>query len=183
MTRASRKEVESRGDVTPAISGRGFLSARSKTVTYLVIALVVTVSAVAAGWAIAHPEDGLVFTARTDKDTYAPGEQINVSVRLVNKGIAPIHLTFGTSAKAYFSVYASNGNYVCGIPVVALQVITKITIEPGQSVRYGAQWDQVVVDDAHPRGEQVPYPDTYYIKAVTIGATARTAPFTISEDS
>ena len=180
MLRVGRKDVDSRRDISPEISKRGFWSAHAKMVTYLAVALAVTASAVSAGWAMSHPESGLVFTAHTDKDTYSPGELIKVSVKFTNKGIVPIHLTFGTSAKAYFSVYASNGSYVCGIPVMSLQVITKVTIGPGQSVGYGAPCDQDVVDEANPYGIQVP-PGKYYIVAGTIGATARTATFTISD--
>jgi hypothetical protein len=159
----------------------------SKWLVYVVIAFIVSTSAVTAGWAYVRHDRGLDFVAYTDKNDYSSGESIRVWVEFTNYGFDSVNLTFGTSAMAHFSVYTSEDAGVCSIPVIAMMVITEATIRPGESVKFGATWDQLVYDANHPLGEQVPYPGAYYILAGTASyefhATALTATFTISGSS
>ena len=154
----------------------------SKVRVYLVIALVLIASGVTAGWVLRY--DLLAFRAYSDKDRYLPGESIEVAAKFTNCGFAPVSLTFGTSAKAHFTVYSVNGSYVCEIPVKALMMITHVNLGPGKSVAFEAHWNQTFYSyDYHQ--DQVPYPCDYYIVAGTLShefhATVRTAVFTISE--
>ena len=146
---------------------------------YVAISLVILASAAAAGWAYIRHDRGLVFTAFTDKDVYSSDEWVNVTAEFRNYGFDSVHLTFGTDAMASYSVYTSEDIPVCSIPIIALQVITEVTIKPGQSEEFWIRWDQRTS-----YGEHVP-PGTYYIVAGTLSwefhATASTSTFTISE--
>jgi hypothetical protein len=157
----------------------------SKVLIYAVVALIISASVVIAGGVLTLDNRGLVFTVYTDREEYSPGERVNVTARFANYGLATAHLTFGTSGKAHFEVYASDDSYVCSIPIMVLMMITKVTIGPGESVRFGASWDQLVFDDNNPSGSQVPHPGVYYILAGTLSseyhATASTEMFTISD--
>jgi len=170
---------------SPMVADKAPRSLRSKVLIYAVVALILSAFVVTAGWALTRNNRGLVFTAYTDREEYSPGVLVNVTAKFTNYGLATAHLTFATSGKAHFEVYASDDSYVCSIPIIVLMVITKVTIGPGESVRFGASWDQLVFDDNNPSGKQVPYPGVYYILAGTLSseyhATASTSMFTISD--
>lgn len=154
----------------------------SRWFIYVIVILMVSASAATAGWAYLRHDCGLVFTAFTDKDVYSSDEWINASVEFKNYGFDSVHLTFMTSAMAGFSVYTSEGVPVCGILIHALQVITEVTIRPGQSEGFGVSWNQFAYDTTGSM-EQIPE-GTYYIAASTLSkefhATAITSTFTIS---
>ncbi len=156
----------------------------SRWFVYVAITLIVLASAAAVGWAYIRYDRGLAFTAFTDKDVYSLDELVDVTVEFKNYGFDSVHLTFGTSAMAGFSVYTSEDVLVCGIPIIALQVITEVTIKPGQSERFGIHWNQLAMDATTSLEEKVP-PGAYYIVAGTLSmefhATAHTSTFTISE--
>ena len=155
----------------------------SRWLVYVVISLIIFGSAAVAGWAYIRYDRGLVFTAFTDKDVYSTDELVNVTVEFKNYGFDSVHLTFGTSAMASFSVYTSEDVPVCNIPIIALQAITEVTIKPGQSEEFRIRWNQLDYDIGTGFWEQVP-PGTYYIVAGTLSrefhATALTSTFTIS---
>ena len=157
---------------------------RKKRRVIFMAAVVIIASMTAAIWILERSNRGLVFTAFTDKDAYTPEEWIGASVRFKNYGFDSVHLTFGSSAMASFSVYTSEGVPVCSIPVIALMWITEVTIKPGQSEEFGIRWDQLTYDTGTGFGEPVPS-GAYYIVAETgcweFHATASTSTFTISE--
>ena len=146
-------------------------------------AVVIIASMTAAIWILERSNRGLVFTAFTEKDAYTLEEWIGASVRFKNYGFDSVHLTFASSAMASFSLYTSKGVSVCNIPIIALQVITEVTIKPGQSEEFGIRWNQLAYDTGTGFGEHVP-PGTYYIVAGTLSrefhATALTSTFAIS---
>ena len=151
---------------------------------YIVVAVLVSASVVTVGWELVRQERGLVFSTSTDEREYSPGEQIRVSAEFTNFGFDSVVLTFNTSQMASFSVYASDGSLVGGIPMLSLQVITEKTVRPGHSVEFGVTWDQIVFGPDAPTGAPVPFPDSYYIiaHAMSIGfqGTAHTEVFTIT---
>lgn len=157
---------------------------RKKRRAIFMVAVVIIASMTAAIWILKRSDRGLVFTAFTDKDVYSLDELVNVTVEFKNYGFDSVHLTFMTSAMAGFSVYTSEDIPVCGIPIIAAQVITEVTIKPGQSERFGVHWNQLALDMATSLEEEVP-PGAYYIVAGTLSvefhATAHTSTFTISE--
>lgn len=156
---------------------------RTKRRAFFMAAVVVIASMTAAIWILERSDRGLVFTAFADKDAYSSEEWIGASVRFKNYGFDSVHLTFGSSAMASFSVYTSEGVPVCSILIDSLQVITEVTIKPGQSKEYGIRWNQLAYGTGTGFGEPVPS-GTYYIVAGTCSwefhATAFTSPFTIS---
>jgi hypothetical protein len=156
---------------------------RKKKLAIFMAAVVIIASTTAAVWILERSYRGLVFTAFTDKDAYSLEECVNVSARYKNFGFDSVHLTFGTSALASFSVYTSEGVHVCSILITAMMVITEVTIKPGQSEEFRIRWNQLDYETGTGFGEQVP-PGTYYIVAGTrsseFHATALTSAFTIS---
>jgi len=74
-----------------------------------------------------------------NKDTLAPGESFVVTVKALNTGSEPIHLTADTGAKAYVQIYHNTGlgwEHVATYPQAATQVVTPWTLQPG------VQWVQ-----------------------------------------
>lgn len=80
----------------------------------------------------------------TDKTAYAPGEPVAITLLLTNRGTSPVTLNFPSSCEAFFSV---------------LNMFTQRTVEPGQTVTYSFEWDQV-----NDSGQQVPAPADYRIR-------------------
>ena len=110
---------------SPMVADKAPRSIRSKVLIYAVVALILSASVVTAEWALTRNNRGLVFTAYTDREEYSPGVRVNVTAKFTNYGLATAHLTFGTSGKAHFEVYASDDSYVCSIPITVLTVITR----------------------------------------------------------
>lgn len=151
---------------------------------YLIVAMIVCASVVTTGWALMHHTRGLVFAVSTDGLVYTPGQPVQILTTFTNNGLNSVLLTFNTSQMARYTVYASDGSYVCGIRIIALQVITKKTIKPGESIEFAVGWDQTIDDPYKLKGDQAPYPGDYYVIAETMSleykSTARTLTFTIS---
>ena len=150
-----------------------------KLAVIMIAVVVIFASGAIAGFVFRY--DLIAFKAYTDKYRYLPGELVNVTAKYTNHGLFSVSLTFRTSAMAILAVYSDNGSFVCGIPGESLKVITHVSLGPGESIAFGAHWNQTVEEQI-----QAPYPSDYFVMASTLSsefhAMATTASFTISGD-
>jgi len=86
----------------------------------------------------------LNFTVQTDKSAYAQGEAVLIMTNLTNKGAAPVTLSYGDSCGGALTILTADGtplfnnrqNRPC------FQVVTEVTIVPGQSIARSYLWGQ-----------------------------------------
>lgn len=172
------------GQTAPVASMKKISSRKSRIRIYVVVAALLIASVATAEWFLRY--DMLSFDAYTDKDHYLPGETMRVSAKFTNNGLFPVSLTFGTSTKAAFSVYSTNGSLICGIPMISMMVITHASIGPGKSIVFSTQWNQSYYSDSY-QLTQLSYPNDFRIVAWTLckefNSTATTALFNVSNAS
>jgi hypothetical protein len=135
---------------------RGFWSTDKRVRTIIIVTMVVLASGITAASAVDRRERGVVFTVHTDKVEYAVGEKISMYAEYMNYGYDAVDMTFGSSLVAHFSVHDSDGSPVYAIPQVALWWMVYETLEPGETLRGGCDWNQT--DDMC---EQVLSPGSY----------------------
>lgn len=131
------------------------------------ILLLILVGAMALQVSLPHtraaPSD-LLVVVNTDKDVYLVGEQIRITVLITNQGQEVTTLHFSTTCQAAFSAedssrvwYDLRRHLVCG------QMLTELTLQPGESASYSFTWNQV--DD---NKNQVPAPHQYVIRGIVL---------------
>jgi len=115
---------------------------------------------------VGQSNSNVVYTVITDKDTYVPSDTVHIKLNATNQGTQPATFTFRDSCSGFqFQITNSTGNivYTNVPPPVApcAQVITVITIQPGQTLTVGMlDWKQV-----NQQGQPVP-PGSYTITGV-----------------
>jgi len=108
----------------------------------------------------------VVYSLITDKDSYAPSDTVHAKLNATNKGTQPATFTFTDACSCFqFEITDSAGNLVfANVPppfAPCAQVITVITIQPGQTLTVATlDWKQVNM-----QGQQVP-PGSYTITGV-----------------
>ena len=106
------------------------------------------------------------YTVITDKDAYVPSDTVHIKLNATNRGTQPATFTFRDSCSGFqFQITNSTGNIVyTNVPppfAPCAQVITVITIQPGQTLTVGMlDWKQV-----NQQGQPVP-PGSYTITGV-----------------
>jgi len=109
---------------------------------------------------------GLKLVLQTERGTYSLGEPVPLRFEVTNTGEEPVELAFSTGQRFDFLIERD------GEPVwhwaygkQFIQVVTQLTLEPGQSLTYEVVWPQV--DNA---GRAVP-PGSYRATALLTAAT------------
>ena len=106
------------------------------------------------------------YTVITDKDAYVPSDTVHIKLDATNRGTQPATFTFRDSCSGFqFQITNSTGSLVyTNVPppfAPCAQVITVITIQPGQTMTVGMlDWKQV-----NQQGQPVP-PGSYTITGV-----------------
>ena len=113
------------------------------------------------GYKVTKEIGSLQLILQTDKEAYSIGELIPLEFEVINTGSTPIKLTFSTS-KTFDLIVKREGALIWQLSFGKhyLQVITELTLEPGESRTFNGGWPQV--DNA---GNQIPI-DTYKIVAL-----------------
>ena len=115
---------------------------------------------------VGQSNSNVVYTVITDKDTYVPSDTVHIKLNATNKGTQPATFTFRDACSGFqFQITNSIGNIVyTNVPppfAPCAQVITVITIQPGQTLTVGMlDWKQV-----NQQGQSVP-PGSYTITGV-----------------
>src|SRR6266571_4620755 len=115
---------------------------------------------------VGQSNSNVVYTVITDKDTYVTSDTVHIKLNATNQGTQPATFTFRDACSGFqFQITNSTGNivYTNVPPPVApcAQVITVITIQPGQTLTVGMlDWKQV-----NQQGQPVP-PGSYTITGV-----------------
>src|SRR6266704_3829715 len=115
---------------------------------------------------VARSGPNVVYTVITDKDTYVPSDTVHAKLNATNQGTQPATFTFRDACSGFqFQISNSTGNLVyTNVPppfAPCAQVITVITIQPGQTLTVGMlDWKQV-----NQQGQPVP-PGSYIITGV-----------------
>src|SRR2546421_3502778 len=97
------------------------------------------------------------YTVITDKDAYVPSDTVHIKLDATNRGTQPATFTFRDSCSGFqFQITDSTGSIVfTNVPppfAPCAQVITVITIQPGQTMTVGMlDWKQV-----NQQGQPVP---------------------------
>ena len=115
---------------------------------------------------VGQSNSNVVYTVITDKDTYVPSDTVHIKLNATNQGTQPATFTFRDACSGFrFQITNSTGNLVyTNVPppfAPCAQVITVITIQPGQTLTVGMlDWKQV-----NQQGQPVP-PGSYTITGV-----------------
>jgi hypothetical protein len=130
------------------------------------------------GYKVTKDIGSLRLILQTDQETYSLGIPIPLRFEVVNIGSVPIQLTFSTS-RNFDLLVKSDGALIWGLSFGKhyLQVITELTLEPGQSRTFAASWAQV--DNA---GNPVPagaYEIVALLPATTASEPLESAPLVI----
>lgn len=95
----------------------------------------------------ADPLD-VVVTVSTDKSAYGWGEPVVITVSVTNVGTSTLNFVFPTTHQAGFEIYQVYGRVRILKPVYTtlndyyLQMVTYLTLEPGETKNYTFQWRQ-----------------------------------------
>src|SRR5437016_442800 len=106
---------------------------------------------------VGQSNSNVVYTVITDKDAYVPSDTVPIKLNATNRGTQPATFTFRDSCSGFqFQITDSTGSIVfTNVPppfAPCAQVITVITIQPGQTMTVGMlDWKQV-----HQQGQPVP---------------------------
>jgi hypothetical protein len=88
--------------------------------------------------------NGLELVLETDKEDYLVGESVPLRFKVINTGIATVQFTFSSSQRFDFLVkHDDTSIWKWSFGVYFLQVLSEITLPPGESLTYEAQWPQV----------------------------------------
>jgi len=115
---------------------------------------------------VGQSNSNVVYTVITDKDTYVTSDTVHIKLNATNQGTRPATFTFRDACSGFqFQITNSIGNIVyTNVPppfAPCAQVITVITIQPGQTLTVGMlDWKQV-----NQQGQSVP-PGSYTITGV-----------------
>ncbi len=110
---------------------------------------------------VGQSRPNVVYSVITDKDTYVPSDTVHIKLNATNKGTQPATFTFRDACSGFqFQITDSTGSLVyTNVPppfAPCAQVITVITIQPGQTMTVGMlDWKQV-----NQQGQPVP-PGSY----------------------
>jgi PKD repeat protein len=106
----------------------------------------------------------LRVSVNINKQTYAKGEQVDITIVLSNSGPNQATLHFSTTCQSTFKVeddsriwYDESRHVACGL------AFTEVTVPPGGTVSYSFTWNQV--DDG---GNQVPVPHDLLVKGIIL---------------
>src|SRR6266699_2295175 len=98
---------------------------------------------------VGQSNSNVVYTVIADKDTYVPSDIVHIKLNATNQGTQPATFTFRDVCSGFqFQITNSTGNLVyTNVPppfAPCAQVITVITIQPGQTMTVGMlDWKQV----------------------------------------
>src|SRR5256884_726870 len=98
---------------------------------------------------VGQSNSNVVYTVITDKDAYVPSDTVPIKLNATNRGTQPATFTFRDSCSGFqFQITDSTGSIVfTNVPppfAPCAQVITVITIQPGQTMTVGMlDWKQV----------------------------------------
>jgi hypothetical protein len=101
--------------------------------------------------------DGLKLVLETAKEAYPLGEPIPLKFELINTGSTPVEFTFSSGQRFDFLVKKGERTiWRWSFGKQFIQVLGQITLEPGQSLSFEADWPQVDnLGNAVPPGEYV----------------------------
>src|SRR6266480_4441557 len=106
---------------------------------------------------VGQSNSNVVYTVIIDKDTYVPSDTLHIKLNATNQGSQPTTFTFADACSGFqFQITDSTGSLVyTNMPppfAPCAQVITVITIQPGQTMTVGMlDWKQV-----NQQGQPVP---------------------------
>ncbi len=91
---------------------------------------------------VGQSNSNVVYTVITDKDTYVPSDTVHAKLNATNQGSQPTTFTFADACSGFqFQITDSTGRLVyTNVPppfAPCAQVITVITIQPGQTMTVG----------------------------------------------
>lgn len=88
--------------------------------------------------------NALLFSVETDKDEYAPGEDVAIRLRVENDSDKPISLTFPTSQR-YDIIISKDGKEVWrwAYEKVFAMAITVLKMNPGEVLSFEERWRQI----------------------------------------
>ena len=115
---------------------------------------------------VGQSNSNVVYSVITDKYTYVPSDTVRARLNATNQGTQPATFTFTDACSGFqFQITDSTGSLVyTNVPppfAPCAQVITVITIQPGQTLTVGVlDWKQV-----NQQGQPVP-PGSYTITGV-----------------
>ena len=115
---------------------------------------------------VGQSKPNVFYGVITDKDTYAPSDTVHAKLNATNQGTQPAAFIFTDACSGFqFQITDSTGSLVyTNVPppsALCVQVITVITIQPGQTLTVGRlDWKQV-----NQQGQPVP-PGSYIITGV-----------------
>src|SRR5256712_2546159 len=115
---------------------------------------------------VGQSNSNVIYTVITGKDTYVPSDTVHIKLNATNKGTQPATFTFTDACSGFqFQITNSTSNLVyTNLPppfAPCAQVITVVTIQPGQTLTVGMlDWKQV-----NQQGQPVP-PGSYTITGV-----------------
>src|SRR5437899_5908764 len=110
---------------------------------------------------VGQSKPNVFYGVITDKDTYAPSDTVHAKLNATNQGTQPAAFIFTDACSGFqFQITDSTGSLVyTNVPppsALCVQVITVITIQPGQTLTVGMlDWKQV-----NQQGQPVP-PGSY----------------------
>jgi Intracellular proteinase inhibitor len=82
------------------------------------------------------------LTLHTDRESYRPGDPVQLRLEVLNDTAEPVTLLFNSSQKYEFEVlWEDQLLWRWSADRVFAQMLTKETIAPGQGIQYEAAWD------------------------------------------
>ena len=133
-----------------------------KKLILVIASIVVAGLTIAAVLVLVGSERGVDLSVHTEKKAYAPGEPVLIHAKLTNYGFKEVELVYGNSIVVMFTICDSDGFMVFNWPKYALEVITHVTLEPGETRDYEYSWNQL-----NESGEQAELPDTFTVHALS----------------
>lgn len=119
---------------------------------------------------------GLTVTASTDRSTVRPGEQLQITVKVVNDSSSSRTLRFSSGCQTDFEFLDAGGKVVRSSQQLCLQALTQRTLAPGDSFSDVHAWTRGPLDPPQLT------PGSYQVRGVLLATqdTARSAPVSVS---
>ncbi len=130
--------------------------------------------------AVQADPQGIIVSVSTDKSAYGWGEIVMITVSVTNIGSSTLDFVFADTHQSGYSIGALRGRTFEAVWTTLndyyLQLVTYLTLEPGETKNYTFLWSQVSETDVKIK------PGTYLVFGYFVGTwtwSARSASFDI----
>ncbi|MBI4280391.1 MAG: hypothetical protein HY660_18210 [Armatimonadetes bacterium] len=114
---------------------------------------------------VEHAERTVIYEATLPRPAFAPGERVELTLTVRNRGEAPVAFVFPTAQRYDLSISRDGGAEVWrwSEDKVFAQVVTHLTLKQGEATRFVIAWDQ------RDRGGGRVAPGRYQAQAIFLG--------------